>query len=271
MSKSLLIPTVNDVLLGRGTLINSHPGNEHFRSLVNSKKSSFVNAPLRKNKREIAQSIIHEIQALNPPGRFLIESDDKFTSNSQSAPPTIHPLVLKKGWVLVDDDKALDKVMHRLRERDKGVPKKRRRDEWNHPQDTSFQQQQLMQPQPPSLPAGGLNNNVMMQQQMLNAMAAHAMHQNNLINTNANGMVGGVPSMSNMQQIPTLPLLQLAGMSATQQNAPVPSVIAAPAVTPSGVFESLDNESLSILILFRREWKRGRKFGGNQIKEECTV
>jgi len=120
-----IIPNENDVLLGRGAIINSHPGNQHFRSLVASQRDTFIHSPLRRNKRGITLGIIASIQGLSPPGRFLVEAKEPTTSsrNNEAVQPVeskINLMILEKTWVQVDDDRALSKVMHRLREREKG-------------------------------------------------------------------------------------------------------------------------------------------------------
>jgi len=119
-----IIPNENDVLLGRGTIINSHPGNQHFRSLVASQRDTFIHS-LWWNKRGIVLGIIASIQGLSPPGRFLIEAKEPITSsrNNEAVQPVeskINPMNLEKTWVQVDDDRAFSKVMHCLREREKG-------------------------------------------------------------------------------------------------------------------------------------------------------
>ena len=66
---------------------------------------------------------MQQIHNLQPPGRFLIEDktgDHRISSNngSQSGDNAVHPLLLKKAWVQVENDKAIDKIMHRLREKE---------------------------------------------------------------------------------------------------------------------------------------------------------
>ena len=65
----------------------------------------------------IAIQIVHDIATLDPPGRFLIEGAAKkgthVTNEKQD--------VSDKVWVIVEEDKAINKVMHRLRERDKSA------------------------------------------------------------------------------------------------------------------------------------------------------
>jgi hypothetical protein len=91
-------PTENDVLCGRGGSINSHPGNERFRTLVEKRKRVYLTARFKREKRLIASSIVSEIRSLKPPGRFL------------SRDP-------KSGqWKDIGDEKARDKTSQALRE-----------------------------------------------------------------------------------------------------------------------------------------------------------
>lgn len=91
-------PTVNDVLCGRGGNINSHPGNERFRTLVEKRKRIYLTARFKREKRLIASSIVSDIRALDPPGRFLTRDN-------------------KTGkWKDIGDEKARDKTSQALRE-----------------------------------------------------------------------------------------------------------------------------------------------------------
>ena len=113
-----------DVLFGRGPAINAHPGNQKLRALVNSQKQNFLNAQTKKQKRAIATLVFNEIQSLQPPGRFLVEDSGlgpaKFINESFAySSSNVHPTILSKTWVCVEPEKALVKVMHRMREKDK--------------------------------------------------------------------------------------------------------------------------------------------------------
>ena len=120
----LIFHLSQDVLFGRGAAINIHPGNQQFRALVDSHKKTFLNAPSKKQKRAIATIVYNEILSLQPPGRFLVEdrsrtavelNNDSATSSSSN----VHHTILKRTWAVVEPDKALVKIMHRMRERDK--------------------------------------------------------------------------------------------------------------------------------------------------------
>lgn len=126
-----------DVLFGKGAAINSHNGNRRLRSLVELQREDFAQQEKRAGKRAIAQSIVNEIHALG--GRFLEEDpgtkgdrlnkDGGAKSWGNAISRAIHSnpdrpddsvtdfFILDKLWIHVDQDKALKKVMHRLREK----------------------------------------------------------------------------------------------------------------------------------------------------------
>ena len=118
---------IQDVLYGRGAPINNHPGNLRLRSLVNAEKVSAARAnPSNKDNspRAIAERIISQIHNQNPPGRFLIDDPNASslvvaTATVMGRNSTIHPTIMRKVWVVVDHEKAVAKVTHRLREREK--------------------------------------------------------------------------------------------------------------------------------------------------------
>lgn len=94
--KGVKEPGENDVLCGRGGSINSHPGNERFRLLVEKRKRVYLTARFKREKRLIASSIVQEIRDAN--GRFL----------------TRDPKTLL--WHDIGDEKARDKTSQALRE-----------------------------------------------------------------------------------------------------------------------------------------------------------
>ncbi len=101
--------TRNDVLCGRGGSINTNPGNERFRKLVDSKKRLYLTARFKREKRLIASNIVAEIHALNPPGRFLAKVPDAEAKKGERG---AHAL----AWYEVDLEKARDKTSQALRE-----------------------------------------------------------------------------------------------------------------------------------------------------------
>ena len=62
----------NDVLSGRGNAVKKHDGNVHFRELVQAVKHYYVAFPPNK-KIHVSELVIHAIQSLRPPGRYLKE------------------------------------------------------------------------------------------------------------------------------------------------------------------------------------------------------
>ena len=108
----------NDVLCGRGGTINAHPGNEQYRKFVERKKRVYLTARFKREKRLIAQSIVDEIRALDPPGRFLLKD------------------ARESIWRDVGDEKARDKTSQALRE-NAGIVRKEMEEEY---QETRRQQ-----------------------------------------------------------------------------------------------------------------------------------
>lgn len=92
-------PNENDVLCGRGGRINSHAGNVQFRDVINARKKEYL-APTTKKleKAHIAASIVNDIRAMEPPGRFLKEDRDTGL------------------WFDIGDAKAIKKTGQALRE-----------------------------------------------------------------------------------------------------------------------------------------------------------
>ncbi|KAL7525890.1 hypothetical protein ACHAWF_001550, partial [Thalassiosira exigua] len=102
-----------DVLFGRGSTISAHPGNKQLRSVTQARKPAFL-AAKKPEKRNIARRIVDEIRNLDPPGRFLIEGptrDDRRHGYND---------ITGKLWLPVDTEKAVNKVMQRLREKERG-------------------------------------------------------------------------------------------------------------------------------------------------------
>ena len=61
----------NDVLLGRGSGVNTHPGNSYFRSLVKQYKLEYVTSTAPMKKQIIVDIIGKVVNQQTPPGRFL--------------------------------------------------------------------------------------------------------------------------------------------------------------------------------------------------------
>ena len=71
LGEGIADPTNNDILGGRGDTINRHPGNVQFRRLVNKQRRVYLVSQFKREKRLIAESIVAQIEELDPPGRFL--------------------------------------------------------------------------------------------------------------------------------------------------------------------------------------------------------
>lgn len=97
-------PHEHDVVSGRGKFSTFHPGNEHFRDLVDRNKVAYFAAP-QTVKPLIAQMIVEEIRNLNPPGRFLKQDPET------------------KLWSDIGDEKSIQKTRQALRE---GAPELKR-------------------------------------------------------------------------------------------------------------------------------------------------
>ena len=74
-----------------------------------AQKSAYVATTRKKDKRAIALNIMKELHNLQPPGRFLIEDVTRRDGTLGS--------ILSKNWVEVSNDKAIEKIMHSLREK----------------------------------------------------------------------------------------------------------------------------------------------------------
>ena len=66
---------------------------------------------------------------MDPPGRFLTEiqqskQQDDNSSTSTSTVVIVHPAIHAKSWAIVDLEKAIAKVLHRLREKDRTAANK---------------------------------------------------------------------------------------------------------------------------------------------------
>ncbi|KAL7431415.1 hypothetical protein ACHAXH_005029 [Discostella pseudostelligera] len=62
LTTGITTPNINDVLLGIGNLINSHPGNQQYRALVDAYTQRYDNAKFKKEKRAIAMQIYAEME-----------------------------------------------------------------------------------------------------------------------------------------------------------------------------------------------------------------
>ena len=110
-----------DVLFGKGHAINAHPGNRHFRSIIDGHKPHYDERLTRKQKRELAGGILEKVNLLLSGPRFLEEVKDGADGNNSNFgvydESSVHPRILAKSWAVVDREKVVSKILHRLREK----------------------------------------------------------------------------------------------------------------------------------------------------------
>lgn len=70
MVDTVIFPTEHDILFGRGGKNNKHVGNERLRQMARASIQTYK-AASKKGKSHISRTIVSEIRALRPPGRFL--------------------------------------------------------------------------------------------------------------------------------------------------------------------------------------------------------
>ncbi len=95
----------HDVLRGRGHVINGHPGNVHFRSLVSDMRHEYIACPKSRRPR-FAKKILEKLRSMDPPARML-------KRNSKT-----------RQWEEVDEKQCLLKTRQVLREGSKDIEKK---------------------------------------------------------------------------------------------------------------------------------------------------
>ncbi|KAL7544886.1 hypothetical protein ACHAWF_008249 [Thalassiosira exigua] len=112
-----IVPTSNDVLLGRGAFINEHTGNRRFRTLALERKPQFeVSTP--NERRTLSLEMIELTKALDPPGRFLkrapyaLQEPVRLSDGKYMLPPR----GLEGPWEAVSEDKARQKAIQVLRD-----------------------------------------------------------------------------------------------------------------------------------------------------------
>jgi len=96
----------HDVLNGRGVNMAHHPGNERFRSLIQSRSDPAYCANYSLNeKKALAEEVVRHIEALDPPGRFLKRSGK--TKNRRG---------LQGPWEIMAREEAVKKARQALRD-----------------------------------------------------------------------------------------------------------------------------------------------------------
>ena len=91
------IPSVNDVLAGKGHRTFKHPGNLTYRTIIKSLKPEYDAAP-KSLKGVYGNQIVNLIHSLSPPGRFL--KKDKVSGS----------------WIEVDNEEAVKRARQALRD-----------------------------------------------------------------------------------------------------------------------------------------------------------
>jgi hypothetical protein len=70
MSQDKIVPTENDVLMGRGGKNNQWVGNEQLRSFARAQCENY-RLSSKKGKSYISRELVRQVRELSPPGRFL--------------------------------------------------------------------------------------------------------------------------------------------------------------------------------------------------------
>jgi len=101
-------PRGNDILSGRGNGVQTHPGNMHFRKIIQANKETYIMADASEKKR-IILSLAKELKSY---GRFLKQNSREF-------------------WVKIDFDEVKKKVGQALRENATMIRKQMKEDKAN--------------------------------------------------------------------------------------------------------------------------------------------
>ena len=96
----------HDVLNGRGVNLAHHPGNQRFRSLIQSRSDPNYCASYSLNeKKALAEDVVNHIESLDPPGRFLKRCGKTKNRRGSQAP-----------WELMKREEAIKKARQALRD-----------------------------------------------------------------------------------------------------------------------------------------------------------
>jgi uncharacterized protein YdcH (DUF465 family) len=97
----------NDVLIGRGTVYNEWQGNQHFRSLVQERKSAYNLASKNETKKRLAREFLDYMkQSVGARFLRLVETEEK-----------VDDIISDGVWTVVGDDVALEKIKQAFRQR----------------------------------------------------------------------------------------------------------------------------------------------------------
>ena len=103
VERRVLLPTENDVLLGRGCQNYPNSGNQRLREFAKQMAGEYAAASSsNEEKTWIASRVVHRVQSLTPPGRFIEKIFD--TTGEQDT----------AEWIEVSEEVALAKVRQHL-------------------------------------------------------------------------------------------------------------------------------------------------------------
>jgi hypothetical protein len=114
----IIVPEEKDVITGRGKRAGAWPGNIYFRQMVNRYRDAYHKS-VRSVKCQIAQQVVDAIHANG--GRFLdeaivvVNNDTTIEENQQQQKK--QPALERRGWILMDPPKILEKTCQALREK----------------------------------------------------------------------------------------------------------------------------------------------------------
>ena len=109
-------PVRNDVLFGRGGRVNLHQGNKWYRSIVQTNRTNYHQAP-KHTKKAIAEAIVLATKSRTPPGRFLKQYKKNSNHSSDDADLTTPVTDSSDLWIEVTTQQAVQKTSQALRER----------------------------------------------------------------------------------------------------------------------------------------------------------
>eukprot|EP00980_Cylindrotheca_fusiformis_P019830 scaffold6966_cov112-Cylindrotheca_fusiformis.AAC.8 len=161
---NIIIPTPQDVLLGRGRPFQEFPGNMALNDALDANRKAYQQATSRRDKTNLSQKILTEIQKKG--GRFLMQQQQSSGEH----------------WIVVKDLKAREKIAHGFR-----MPRKQAREEIQ-------QQQQQQLANKTTREVQGAMNNAMQVEPAAGAAGIGGGGANDSSNRNNRVMDGGVPN-----------------------------------------------------------------------------
>ena len=85
--QGILIPSLNDVLSGKGKGVHFHHGNKNYRAAIAKWKPEYTKTKTHKEKGVVASKVLGELKSLCPPAKFLTkqEGSDRWYSRDETA------------------------------------------------------------------------------------------------------------------------------------------------------------------------------------------